>query len=91
MWYKNAELLSNVTVNTTHKDGQIYVQSTVSLKRLQRSDLHSQLTCAASNTHLKGPLTAVVQVDMNCKYTENVLKFHARFTDNVAEVVLKCN
>lgn len=73
MWYKNDKLLSNVTVNATRKNDVTYYESVITVRRLQRSDLKSHLTCAASNTHLQKPITTSVEVDMNCKYGYGIL------------------
>lgn len=43
------------------------VKAEVALTHLQRSDLHSQLTCQASNNNRTQPLSATVHIDMNCE------------------------
>lgn len=66
-WYKNSRLLNNTVINVVEKDSSCYVESIVVIKRLQRSDLHSQLTCEGRNNYIKPALTATVEIDMNCK------------------------
>ena len=44
------------------------VRNEISFYAIERSSLHSELTCTASNTNLTRPVTATVHVDMNCKY-----------------------
>lgn len=63
-WYKDSQLLNN-SISSVLKDGGPCVLSTVTVKRLQRTDLNSQLTCEGRNNNLRPPLTAFVQIDMN--------------------------
>ena len=67
-WLKDSYPLNNTVSNFVEKGSERYVQSTVIVKRLQRSDLHNQMTCEGRNNDIKPPLVATVQIDMNCKY-----------------------
>ena len=46
------------------------------LKDLKRDDLHSILTCQASNNNISVPVSTSVKLDMNCKYSK---KFEINF------------
>ena len=37
------------------------------IENLQRSDLHSILTCQASNNNISNPVSNSVKIDMHCK------------------------
>lgn len=66
-WLKDSHPLNTSTSSTIEKDNLGYISSTAIVKRLQRSDLHSQITCEGRNNDLVSPLVATVQIDMNCK------------------------
>ncbi|XP_075223884.1 nephrin-like, partial [Lycorma delicatula] len=65
-WLRNEELLTkNVTVLPASRGG--YTLSELKISSLGRIDLHSELTCQASNNNRTLPLTSTVHVDMNFK------------------------
>ncbi|KAF4525469.1 hypothetical protein B566_EDAN004881 [Ephemera danica] len=43
------------------------VSAELVIEQLGRGDLHSELTCQASNNNRSPPLNATVHVDMNCE------------------------
>lgn len=61
-WLKGNRIVSKKTF-TSNLD---VVSLPISVEKLGRSDLHAELTCKASNNN-RTNLSAVVQVDMNCK------------------------
>ena len=38
------------------------------IENLQRDDLHSILTCQASNNNISNPVSTSVKIDMHCRY-----------------------
>ncbi|KAK6638617.1 hypothetical protein RUM43_006884 [Polyplax serrata] len=59
-WWKGDEQLGRVTPSPGTQ-----IRSEVSLKNLGRGDLHSELTCQATNNNRTQPLTSTVHIDMN--------------------------
>ena len=43
------------------------VRNEIKFRTIDRSFLHAELTCTATNTNLSRPITTTVHVDMNCK------------------------
>lgn len=66
-WLKDSQVLNSTTSRVVESDHIRYIESTVTVKQLQRSDLHNQITCEGRNNNMRPPLMATVQVDMNCK------------------------
>ena len=48
------------------------------LKDLKREDLHSILTCQASNNNISVPVSTSVKLDMNCKYSLVLVFSHSK-------------
>lgn len=44
------------------------VRSDLRLTDLSRKDVHSEITCQATNNNRTSPLAATLHVDMNCKF-----------------------
>ena len=44
--------------------------NTLLLEDLSRRDLHSILTCQASNNNLSNPVATSVKIDMHCEWTQ---------------------
>lgn len=66
IWYRNdAEVSNNSTVLPSA--GTTHVRSELKVSGLSRKDVHSELTCQASNNPRTQPLAATLHVDMNCE------------------------
>jgi hypothetical protein len=63
-WYRNDKFVNNRT--TTVRNG--VTRSEIAVQNLDRDDVHSVLTCNATNNNRSKPLSSSVGVDMNCKY-----------------------
>ena len=44
------------------------VRNEIQFRTIDRSFLHAEFTCTATNTNLSRPVTSTVHVDMNCKF-----------------------
>ena len=44
------------------------VRNEIQFRAIDRSFLHAEFTCTATNTNLSRPVTSTVHVDMNCKF-----------------------
>ena len=63
-WWRDHALLDSTDSN----QASFKTENELSLKDLKRSDLHSILTCQASNNNISVPVSTSVKLDMNCKY-----------------------
>ncbi|KAL6265477.1 hypothetical protein P5V15_002273, partial [Pogonomyrmex californicus] len=84
-WYRNDRFVTN---RTTLRKG--VTRSEIVIQNLSREDVHSLLTCNATNNNRSIPLSSSVRVDMKCKYpptsadgntTTSVLSFMATKAD----------
>ena len=51
------------------------VRNEITFRNLDRSFLHVEFTCTASNTNLTRPTTSTVHLDMNCKLIPSAILF----------------
>lgn len=65
-WYRNDIIVSNVSV-VIPNTGTTHVRSELRISGLGRRDVHSELTCRATNNPKTPPLASTLHVDMNCK------------------------
>ena len=63
-WWRDHALLDSSDSNQV----SFKTENELILKDLQRDDLHSILTCQASNNNISVPVSTSVKLDMNCKY-----------------------
>lgn len=63
-WWRDHALLDDVSEYI--EDGK--VTNELKLVGLQRDDLHSILTCQATNNNISVPASTSVKLDMHCKY-----------------------
>jgi hypothetical protein len=69
-WYRDGyPLLSETVVVPSGR----HLRSEIVVERLSRQDLNSRFTCKAINHHRATPVEVSVQLDMNCKWTKNVI------------------
>ncbi|RZF47471.1 hypothetical protein LSTR_LSTR007398, partial [Laodelphax striatellus] len=66
VWLRNEDLLTNKSSVVPASSGG-HVLSELFINRLGREDLHSELTCQATNNNRTLPLFSTVHVDMNFK------------------------
>lgn len=64
-WWRGSHLIDS-TFETTF--GQT-VQNTLTLPKVQRADLGSQITCQAKNNNISIPVRNTVTIDLKCKCT----------------------
>ena len=64
-WWRDHALLDS----SDNNQASFKTENELILKDLQRDDLHSILTCQASNNNISVPVSTSVKLDMNCKYT----------------------
>ena len=62
-WWRDHALLDSSDSNQV----SFKTENELILKDLQRDDLHSILTCQASNNNISVPVSTSVKLDMNCK------------------------
>ena len=62
-WWRDHALLDSTDSN----QASFKTENELSLKDLKRSDLHSILTCQASNNNISVPVSTSVKLDMSCK------------------------
>ena len=62
-WWREHALIDG---SYDHSDGQKTV-NTILIENLQRTDLHSILTCQASNNNISNPVSSSVKIDMHCR------------------------
>ena len=67
-WWRDHALLDDVSEVVDEAGGQ--VTNELRMVQLRRSDLHSILTCQASNNNISVPASTSVKLDMHCKYTK---------------------
>ena len=63
-WREHALLDGSYESSEPHK-----IINTLLIENLQRNDLHSILTCQASNNNISNPVSTSVKIDMHCKST----------------------
>ena len=63
-WWRDHALLDDISEEISPDR----VTNNLRLLQLTRSDLHSILTCQASNNNLSVPVSTSVKIDMHCKY-----------------------
>jgi hypothetical protein len=63
-WRDHALIDSSDTSRASFK-----TENELVLKDLQRDDLHSILTCQATNNNISVPVSTSVKLDMNCKFS----------------------
>ncbi len=72
-WWRDHALLDDVSEdsggngNDNGNDNNGKVVNELRLVKLQRSDLHSILTCQASNNNISVPVSTSVKLDMHCE------------------------
>lgn len=66
-WFRNDMVVSNASV-ALPSAGTTHVRSELRISGLGRRDVHSELTCQATNNPKTQPLAATLHVDMNCKW-----------------------
>ena len=62
-WWREHALIDG---SYDHEDGHKTV-NTILIENLQRTDLHSILTCQASNNNISNPVSSSVKIDMHCR------------------------
>ena len=62
-WWRDHALLDD----SFKKFGDFKVENELIIYELKREDLHSILTCQASNNNISVPVSTSVKLDMNCK------------------------
>ena len=63
-WWRDHALLDA----SDRRLGSFKTENELVLKDLKREDLHSILTCQATNNNFSVPVSTSVKLDMNCKY-----------------------
>lgn len=80
-WFRNDVEVSNAS-SILPSAGTTHVRSELKVSGLGRKDVHSELTCQATNNPRTQPLAATLHVDMNCKF----LAKHERHHSSVAKL-----
>jgi len=62
-WWRDHALLDD----SFKRFGDFKVENELIIYELKREDLHSILTCQASNNNISVPVSTSVKLDMNCK------------------------
>lgn len=65
-WRENALLDDTWEVSSEHVTSTV-VSNTLTIGKLQRSDLNARLTCQAANNNITIPVSTTVMLEMNCK------------------------
>ena len=65
-WWRDHALLDDVSEVVDEVSGK--VTNELRLVQLRRTDLHSILTCQASNNNISVPASTSVKLDMHCKF-----------------------
>lgn len=65
-WWRDHALLDDVSEDIDMATGR--VTNELHLRQLRRSDLHSFLTCQATNNNISVPASSSVKLDMHCKF-----------------------
>ena len=73
-WRENALLDDDYEVSQEHV-GATVVTNTLTIQRLDRSDLESRLTCQAANSNISIPVSTTVILDMSCKLSHIICSF----------------
>lgn len=63
-WWHENYLLDDTFTAISEKT----VKNELYVEKLQRHHLHTVLTCQASNNNITSPISAVVTLNLNCKY-----------------------
>ena len=63
-WWRDHALLDDMSEQVTGDK----VTNELRLSKLVRDDLHSILTCQASNNNISVPVSTSVKIDMHCEY-----------------------
>ena len=69
-WWRDHALLDDVSEEIESDGsilGNIRVTNELRLNHLRREDLHTILTCQASNNNISVPVSTSVKLDMHCK------------------------
>ena len=69
-WWRDHALLDD----SFKRFGDFKVENELILYELKREDLHSILTCQASNNNISVPVSTSVKLDMNCESTILLIK-----------------
>ncbi|KAJ8670462.1 hypothetical protein QAD02_001721 [Eretmocerus hayati] len=78
-WSRDGRFVSNVS----YSKAKGYIRGELVLKKLRRSDVHSEIICSANNNNSTQPLSASVRIDMNREYCLNVVdRPHIRRTQS---------
>ena len=70
-WWRDHALLDDVSEVVDEAAGK--VTNELRLVQLRRTDLHSILTCQASNNNISVPASTSVKLDMHCKFFVGVV------------------
>jgi len=73
-WRENALLDDSWEVSSEHVISTV-VSNTLTIDRLQRSDLNARLTCQAANSNISIPVSTTVSLEMSCKSMFSALTF----------------
>ena len=65
-WWRDHALLDDVSEDIDVATGR--VTNELRLRQLRRTDLHSILTCQATNNNISVPASTSVKLDMQCKH-----------------------
>lgn len=79
MWYRNDVMVSNTSIVMASSKTASQVRSEIEIQGLSRKDVHTELTCRATNNNKTAPLEATVHVDMNCKYKHKNIPYPVFF------------
>jgi len=71
-WWRDHALLDDMSEEVNQIDSRVVNE--LRLVQLRREDLHSILTCQATNNNLSVPASTSVKLDMHCKYSFNLTK-----------------
>ena len=65
-WWRDHALLDDVSEEINEMESKVVNE--LKLIQLRREDLHSILTCQATNNNLSIPASTSVKLDMHCKW-----------------------
>ena len=71
-WWRDHALLDDVSEDIDVATGR--VTNELRLRQLRRTDLHSILTCQATNNNISVPASTSVKLDMQCKQLHLYIK-----------------
>ena len=66
-WWRENALLDDSWEVSSEQHVRTIVSNTLTIEKLQRSDLNARLTCQASNSNISIPISRTVSLDMSCK------------------------